>query len=130
MKGRFFTGAMFVALIGLYAMLTLPGKGAVAADPVTLEVFDPTGAVEVTQLFAPRLADLHGKIICELSNDSWEAQRTFPVIRELLQRQFPTAKIIPYTDFVKGNRELEGAKDIGDVVVKKGCQAVVVGNAG
>ena len=76
------------------------------------------------------MADLHGKTICELSNDSWEADRTFPAIRELLQRQFPTAKIVPYTEFVYGNVQLESAKDIGDVVVKKGCQAVIVGNAG
>ncbi len=53
---------------------------------------------QVTPLHAPRLADLNGKTICELSNDNWEWQRTFPVIRELLQRQFPTAKIIPYTE--------------------------------
>ena len=105
-------------------------REAIAADAVTLEVYDPTGAIEVTQLFASRVADLHGKTICELSNDSWEARRTFSAIRELLQRQFPTAKIIPYTEFVVGNIPLESAKDIGDIVAKKGCQAVVVGNAG
>ena len=101
----------------------------IAANPVTIEVYSPTGAIEVTQLFSPRLSDLHGKTICELSNDSWEAQRTFPIIRELLQRQFPTAKIIPYTEFVRGKSELENAEDIGDIVVKKGGQAVITGNA-
>ena len=100
-----------------------------AAAPVTLKVYDPTGAIEVTQLFAPRLADLHGKTICELSNGSWEAHRTFPVIRELLQRQFPTAKFIPYTDFPVGTAKID-VPGIGNVVKKKGCDAVIVGNAG
>jgi hypothetical protein len=104
-------------------------QGAMAAEPVTLKVYDPTGAIEVTQLFAPRLADLHGKTICELSNGSWEAYRTFPVIRELLQRQFPTAKIIPYTEFPEGTAKID-VPNIGNVVKQKGCQAVIVGNAG
>ncbi|MCL2669435.1 MAG: hypothetical protein FWE89_02005 [Syntrophaceae bacterium] len=97
---------------------------------MTLDVFDPTGAIEVTNLFAPRLSDLNGKTICELSNNSWEADRTFPAIRELLQKQFPGVKIVPYTEFPHGNRELESATNIGDLVVQKGCQAVITGNAG
>ncbi len=131
MKRGFYFGAVLLCLIGLMAMSGIfSTKEAIAADPVRLEVLDPTGAIEVTNLFAPRLADLNGKTICELSNDSWEAQRTFPAIRELLQRQFPTAKIVPYTEFAHGNRELEGASNIGDIVAKKGCQAVITGNAG
>ena len=120
-----------MCLIGFMALSgTLSTKEAIAADPVTLEVLDPTGAIEVTNLFAARVADLNGKTICELSNDSWEANRTFPAIRELLNRQYPTAKIIPYTEFAYGNVQLESAKDIGDIAVKKGCQAAIVGNAG
>ena len=104
-------------------------KAPTAAGPVSLEVYSPTGAIKVTQLFSPRLPDLHGKTICELSNEMWETQRMFPVIRELLQRQFPTAKIIPYTEFVRGRIELENAEDIGDIVAEKGGQAVITGNA-
>jgi hypothetical protein len=100
-----------------------------AEDPVTLEVYSPTGAIEITQLFSPRLSNLDGKVICELSNDSWETDRTFPAIREHLQRQYPTAKIIPYTEFPQGKMELENAEDIGDRIIKKGGQAVIVGNA-
>ncbi|MFC1861805.1 hypothetical protein ACFLX6_00720, partial [Chloroflexota bacterium] len=42
----------------------------------SIEVYDPTGTIEITQLYAPRLADLSGKTICELSNSSWEDRRT------------------------------------------------------
>ncbi len=130
MKKRVRMGVVLALLIGPIVLSTGAPRVALAADPITLEVYDPTGAIEVVNLFAPRLAELNGKTICELSNDSWEAQRTFPAIRELLQRQFPTVKIVPYTEFTHGNRELEGASNIGDMVAKKGCQAVITGNAG
>jgi hypothetical protein len=110
-------------------LLTVPFvKGAMAAEPVTLKVYDPTGAIQVTQLFTPRLSDLHGKTICEISDDAWEDHRTFPVIRTLLQNQFPTAKIIPYTEFPKGKDKIDVDK-IGNMAKQKGCQAVIVGNA-
>jgi hypothetical protein len=58
----------------------------------------------------------------------WGDDRTFPLIRELLQRQFPTAKIIPYSEFPVGNGNID-VDDIGDILKRKGCQAVIVGNA-
>lgn len=102
---------------------------AAAQTPVTLKVFDPTGAIEVTQLFTARLADLSGKTICEVSNDGWQAERTFPAIRELLQKQFPTAKFVPWDQFAHGNPGADDAK-LGDLAKQKGCQAAIVGNAG
>ena len=96
-----------------------------STSPVTLEVLNPTGASEVTNVHAPRLTDLHGKIICELGNRSWEADRTFPVIRELLQERFPDAKIVPWSEFPVAS----DTSDISDILKKKGCQAVIVGNA-
>jgi hypothetical protein len=126
----FSIGVVLVCLIGFMALSGVPlTKDAIAADSVTLKVYDPMGAIAVTQLFSPRLADLSGKTLCELSNDSWEASRTFPAIRELLQRQFPTTKIIPYTEFPKGTAAIDNDK-IGDMVKAKGCQGVIVGNAG
>ncbi len=128
MKGRFWVFVLFVAVWGLFSIV-LPTKGSFAADPVKIDVYDPTGAIEVTQLFAPRLSDLHGKTICELSNDTWEATRSLAAIRELLQRQYPTAKIIPYTEFPQGTEKIDVDK-IGDLAKQKGCQAAIVGNAG
>jgi hypothetical protein len=103
--------------------------GAAAEDAVTLEVYNPTGAFEITQLHAARVGDLSGKTICELSNDSWQAHRTFPAVRELLQRKYPTAKIIPFTEFPQGNTGIDDDKTAA-MAKKKGCQAVIVGNAG
>jgi hypothetical protein len=98
--------------------------------PVTLEVYDPTGSTQViTELFAPRLDTLEGKTICEVSNGYWQANRTFPLIQELLQKQFPTAKIIPDTEFPRVGA-FGDVPGLEDAVKAKGCDAVIVGNAG
>ncbi len=119
-------------LLSLFlAALTVVGSPvATAQAPVTLTVYDPTGAIEVTQLFAPRLADLNGKTVCEVSNTSWEVARTFPHIRQLLQRQFPTIKFITFDQFPQGTNEMTTATDLGEKLKAKGCQAAIVGNAG
>ena len=94
---------------------------------VSMEVYDPTGGTEAVECHAPRLADLSGKTICELSDRVWEDFRTFPLIRELLQKRFPDAKIIPYTEFPStyGVR----AEVLSQVLNEKGCDAAIVGNA-
>jgi hypothetical protein len=125
-----------ILIVGLWVCGTLLAgpspKEALAAELATLTVYDPTGAFEVTETFSPRVADLNGKTICELSNDSWEHSRTFARIRELLQRQFPTAKIITWDKFPHGNVAATGIDndDTAKKVKAAGCQAVIVGNAG
>ncbi|MBI3930619.1 MAG: hypothetical protein HY325_01200 [Chloroflexi bacterium] len=94
---------------------------------ISLEVYDPTGAIEADEHHAPRLADLKGKTICELSDRVWEDYRTFPVLRELLQKRFPDAKIIPYTEFP--NVYGINADVLFKALKEKGCDAVIVGNA-
>lgn len=92
---------------------------------ISLEVYDPTGVTEITELYAPRLASLKGKTICELSNSSWESDRTFPFIRQLLQRRFPDIKIIPYTEFP---RNAQGDVPF-ELLKEKGCDGAIIGNA-
>ncbi len=123
------TRGLLMSIILVSVFLAVQPQHEAQGAAYTLEVYDPSGATEVTQLFAPRLADLNGKTICELSDGIWEDHRTFPLIRELLQRQFPTAKIIPYTEFDVGRAEMETDSNIA-LLVKKGCQAVITGNAG
>lgn len=99
------------------------------ADEVTLELFNPCGALEAPERHAPRLDTLAGKTICELSNASWEPDRTFAAIREQLQKQFPDARIVPYTEFPIGNNQID-TDEVAELVKQKGCQAVISGNAG
>ncbi len=121
-----FWGMVFL-MIGM-SILIFPPLSA-AATPEILEVYDPTGAMEISQIHAPRLNSLAGKTICELSNDTWQAHRVLPEIRKLLANKFPSAKFIPYTEFPMGNPGIDSEKT-ADLLVKKGCQAVIIGNAG
>ncbi|MBW1801439.1 MAG: hypothetical protein JRJ85_12020 [Deltaproteobacteria bacterium] len=94
---------------------------------MALEVCDPTGAMEITESHAPRLDDLNGKTICELSNRLWEDFRIFPRIRELLQKRFPDANLIPYTEF----HNVYGAEEhvLIERLKEKGVDAAIVGTA-
>jgi hypothetical protein len=132
MKNRCHAGGLLALaiMIGLVAISGVPWVNkATAQSPVTLQVYDPTGAFEITQTFAPRLADLNGKTICEVSDDSWQADRTFPAIRDLLQKQFPAAKIVPWNQLPVLSTTAD-IPTLEDAVKKAGCQAAIVGNAG
>jgi hypothetical protein len=107
---------------------TLASAPAAAAEPMTLTVADPTGGIEVSQLFAPRVSDLNGTTICEVSNGMWESARTFPLITQLLQKQFPTSKIVSYDQFPTAATAVN--QKLIDAVKAAGCQAVIIGNAG
>lgn len=95
---------------------------------VTLEVHSPAGAVETASFYAPRLDSLEGKTLCELSDGVWEDHRTFPQIRKLLQDQFPTATIIPWSEFPCGLLEIDD-DEVAKLVKERGCHGVIVGNA-
>jgi len=100
---------------------------AAEAGPVALEVYNPTGALEVKQLFKDRLDTLDGKTICEMGS-SWESDRTFPLIRTLLQNQFPTVSFVEYTEVPRW--DVNAGQEMADAVLALGCDAVIVGNAG
>jgi hypothetical protein len=132
MRNRCHGGGLlaFAFLVGLIPVLTVPlTEDAIAATPVTLEVYNPTGATEVSALHAPRLVDLKGKTICELWDGLWNGNATFPVTRELLQKQFPGVKIIPYTQFPVGAVPID-SDTTAKLIKAKGCEAVIVGNGG
>jgi hypothetical protein len=113
------------------ALIAALAPVATAQNLVTLEMLDPTGSAEVMYLHAPRLPDLEGKVICEVSAKKWEAPRTFPALRELLRKRFPTARILPFTEFPQGD-QIGGIDDdkTAETAAGKGCQAVILGNAG
>jgi hypothetical protein len=131
-EGRLKEMVPFIALFIVFTLLPVGGRIATGADQVTLAVYNPTGSVEVTQLFAPRLADLDGKTVCELHNDNWESKRTFPAIRQALKDRYPTVKIIEYTKmpyFSERSTPQDYVKMVA-AVKAAGCQAAILGNAG
>jgi hypothetical protein len=116
----------------IFAFMSFAASGAMAAEPVKLEVYDPTGSIQVTQTFAPRLASLQGKTICEVSNGLWEVDRMFPAITDALKKQFPTVNIIDHTKLPSFTAAWSVAdlKNMANTVKAAGCQATIVGNAG
>lgn len=101
-----------------------------AAEQVQLTLLDPTGAQEITHLFAARLSDLNGKIIAELAVDptKWQPHRTMPYIEELLKKQYPDIKFIPMQEFPMGIQI--SSDQVIQMVAARKPDAVIIGNAG
>ena len=97
-----------------------------------LEVFAPNGSGRDSNKYpyARRLANLNGKTIGEISNRLWAADRIFPLIRDLLKQRFPDIRFVPYTEFPSGADRIMDNEDLGELVLAKGCDAVIGASAG
>ena len=95
---------------------------------VRLEFHDPSGALEVTQPHAPRLGSLEGKRIGFVSNEQWQAYRMLPMLKEMLEQDFPGVTVLPIDAYPQGNA-LIGTEETAALVKKSRVDAVIVGNA-
>ncbi len=95
---------------------------------IRLEFHDPSGALEVTQAHAPRLATLEGKRIGFVSNEQWQAFRMLPMLKEMLEEDFPGIEVLPMDAFPQGNA-LIGTEETAALVKQSGVDAVIVANA-
>ena len=94
----------------------------------SLQVFDPSGATEITQLHAPRLDSLEGKTVAMISDDMWQAHRILPMIRDYLEETYPGITVIPESEFPMGNTLMD-REETADMLAARGVDAVIVGNA-
>ena len=95
---------------------------------VTLEFHDPSGTLEITQPHARRLATLEGKRIGFVSNEQWQAYRMLPMLKEMLEQDFPGVTVLPIDAYPQGNA-LIGTEETAALVKKSRVDAVIVGNA-
>ena len=95
---------------------------------VTLEFHDPSGAIEVTRPFAPRIATLAGKRVGFVSNDQWQAYRVLPLLKSLLETDFAGIEVLPLDAFPQGNAVI-GSEETAAQVKQSGVDAVIIGNA-
>ena len=95
---------------------------------VKLEFHDPSGMLEVSVPFAPRLSTLEGKRIGFVSNEQWQAFRMLPKLKSMLEEDFPGVEVLPIDAFPQGNL-LIGSDETAKLVKKSGVDAVIVGNA-
>lgn len=100
-------------------------------EATTVRVYDPTGGIEITQSFADRLDTLEGKTIAFISNDGWEAERTFAYLNDLILAEYPSVTIINWDQFIHGTDNITKEKNgIADKLQEMGVDAAIVGNAG
>jgi len=95
---------------------------------VSLEFFDPSGTVEVTQRHAPRLSSLEGKRIALLSSEQWQSFRTLPLLKSLLEADFPGVDVLPVDAFPQGQTVI-GSESTSSLIKSSGVDAVIIGNA-
>jgi len=95
---------------------------------VELEFYDPSGTLEITQRPAPRLDTLKGKRIAMLSNEQWQAHRTLPLLKSLIETDFPGIEVLPSDAFPQGEHAVGADSTIAQVKAS-GVDAVIIGNA-
>lgn len=111
------------------AAASASGQG--GTGKVSLEVYDPTGSFEITQVFNERLDSLDGKTIAFLSDDSWEDRRMFADIRPMFEEMFSDIKLISEDEFIHGIGEITKANNgVAEVMLEKGVDGAIIGNAG
>lgn len=93
-----------------------------------LEFHDPSGAITATESYARRLDALAGKRIGFLSNEQWQAYRTLPLLKALLEADFPGVEVLPIDTFPQGNANI-ATEETAELVKRSGVDAVVIGNA-
>ena len=98
---------------------------------VELQVYDPTGSVEIKYTFAPRIDGFDNKTIAFVSDDSWEIERMTPIIKEHLTTHYQNVTIIGEENFIHGIDAITKANNgIAPQMVEMGVDAAIVGNAG
>jgi hypothetical protein len=95
---------------------------------VNLEFYDPSGQLEITHGYAPRLGTLAGKRIGMLSGDQWQAHRTLPMLKSMLEADFPGIEVLPLDTFPQGEHAV-GADSTIAQVKERGVDGMIVGNA-
>jgi hypothetical protein len=80
----------------------------------------------------PRISDLRGKTIGELSDFGFRAEEMFPIIREQLSKRYAGIRFVEYTNFgnIHGPQENEVIANLAEKLHQFGCDAVISGVGG
>ena len=101
---------------------------------IELEVLKPLSDVISPGENADRLDTLEGKTICEIwATGGWRASETFPTIRGLLQKRFPSTKFVLYGEGQAAMPVATLHHKVDEVVAilkQEACDAVLIGNGG
>jgi hypothetical protein len=77
----------------------------------------------------PRIDDLRGKTIGQLSHGGFRDPEIRPIVEEVLSREFPGIKFIDHTVFgyIHGRDPAAALAALPDNLRKNGCDAVITG---
>lgn len=95
---------------------------------VKIEFYDPSGTIHISRSHAARLASLEGKRIGILSNGQWQAHRVLPMLKTMIEEDFPSAHVLSADNFPQGSAFI-GTEETAQLVKQSGVDAVVIGNA-
>lgn len=93
-----------------------------------IEFYDPSGTLDASRPYAARLPSLAGKRIGLLSNAKWQAYRMLPMLKSMLEADFPGVEVVSEDRYPQGNAVI-GNEDVAALVKNSGVDAVIVGNA-
>ncbi len=93
-----------------------------------LEFHDPSGLIEAEQPNAPRLKGLTGRRIGFVSKEQWQAYRILPLLKTLLEQDFPGIEVLPVDAFPQGNARI-GEEKTARLIKQSGVEGVIIGNA-
>ena len=96
----------------------------------TYDVLWPLGKLAYEPVpTAPRVADLKGKTICELSNYMFRAEEILPIIRQAWREKYPGIKFVDYNEIgnIHGWDEAEALENLPETLRKHGCDTAVSG---
>ena len=77
----------------------------------------------------PRIGDLRGKTIGELSHGGFRDPEIRPIVEEVLSREFPGIKFVDHTAFgyIHGRDPAAALAALPENLRKHGCDAVITG---
>jgi hypothetical protein len=97
----------------------------------TYKVVWPSGkATTQTVALEPRIADLAGKVICQLSHGGFRDQEIRPIVEETLAKLYPGVRFVDHTAFGNFHGPTGGAevlKALPEKIKAYGCDAVITG---
>ena len=127
MRRVVFPGLVLVAL-----WMAAGVSPAAAADPAADTVYEvvwpesPWRGKRVP--LAPRLNALQGKTICELGGGAFHADKTFPMLENMLKAKYPGIKFVSLDEMKDASGEGGPSEKFAEIVKAKGCDAIITGN--
>ena len=102
---------------------------ATSSEPQYEVLWPSTRKAVKSRAAAPRLADLNGKVVCELWDILFRGDTIYPMVREYIRARYPGVNFIDHKEFgnFHGARERDVIKALPAKLKKFKADAVIAG---